>query len=85
MMKKRRSTMMQFIMVASVYLLLFDPLAHGDELARVSLDNASSLGTEISTDASVKKEGNVERENPTPALLGLLSLGVMPGVQGRAG
>jgi hypothetical protein len=45
--------------VASILLLfLLVPLAQGNELRKLSLDDASSLGTIVSTDPTVKKEGN---------------------------
>ena len=45
--------------VASVLLVfLLIPLAEGDELRKLALDDASSLGTTVSTDSTVKQEGN---------------------------
>jgi hypothetical protein len=39
-------------------LLLLNPLAQGNELRKLTLDDASSLGTTVSTDPTVKQEGN---------------------------
>ena len=42
----------------SLLLLLLNPLAQGDELSKLALDEASSLGTTVSTDLTIKQEGN---------------------------
>lgn len=42
----------------SLILLLRIPLAQADELRKLSLDDASSLGTTVSTDLTTKQEGN---------------------------
>ena len=47
----------QICAASSLLLLLLDPLAHGNELSKLTLDDASSLGTTISTDTTTKKEG----------------------------
>lgn len=39
-------------------LLLLMPSAQGNELRNLTLDNASTLGTTVSTDVTVKHEGN---------------------------
>ena len=41
-----------------ISLLLLNPLAHGDELQKLALDDAASLGTSVSTDFRIKQEGN---------------------------
>jgi len=43
---------------SSLILLSQIPLAQGDELRRLALDEASSLGTTVSTDLTIKQEGN---------------------------
>ena len=43
---------------SSLLLLMLNPLAQGNELSKLTLDDASSLGTTISTDPTVKQEGN---------------------------
>ena len=43
---------------SSLLLLLLNLLAQGDELSKLALDDASSLGTTVSTDPTVKQEGN---------------------------
>ena len=43
--------------IAALVLFLQNPLAQGNELIKLALDNASSLGTTISTDTTVKQEG----------------------------
>lgn len=44
--------------IASLVLFLRNPLAHGNEIIKLALDNASLLGTTVSTDPTVKQEGN---------------------------
>jgi hypothetical protein len=41
-----------------VLFLLLTPLAQGDELRKLALDDASSLATTVSTDLTIKQEGN---------------------------
>lgn len=48
----------QICAASSLILLLLDPLAQGNELTKLALDDASSLGTTVSTDPTVKQEGN---------------------------
>ena len=48
----------QICTASSLLLLLLNPLAQGNELRKLTLDDASSLGTTISTDPTVKQEGN---------------------------
>ena len=45
---------------STCFLLLFllNPLARGNELMKLDLDDASSLGTTVSGDPTVKQEGN---------------------------
>ena len=45
---------------STCFLLLFllNPLARGNELMKLDLDDASSLGTTVSRDPKVKQEGN---------------------------
>lgn len=43
---------------SSLLLLLLNPLALGDELGKLALDDASALGTTVSTDSTIKQEGN---------------------------
>lgn len=64
--------------LALLLLLLFIviPLAEGEELRKLSLDNASSLGTKVSTDLVVKKEGKgsikISTLGPTNICLGVV-------------
>ena len=44
--------------IVSLILFLRNPLAQGNELIKLALDDASSLGTTVSTDNTVKQEGN---------------------------
>ena len=48
----------QICAASSLLLLMLNPLAQGNELSKLTLDDASSLGTTISTDPTVKQEGN---------------------------
>ena len=48
----------QIFAASSLLLFLLNPLAQGDELRKLALDDASSLGTTVSTDPMVKQEGN---------------------------
>ena len=48
----------QFCAASSILLLCLNPLAQGNELSKLTLDDASSLGTTVSTDPTVKQEGN---------------------------
>jgi hypothetical protein len=48
----------QICVASSLLWLLLIPLAQGNELSKLALDDASSLGTTISTDSTVKQEGN---------------------------
>jgi hypothetical protein len=43
---------------SSLILLSQIPLAQADELRKLTLDEASSLGTTVSTDLTIKQEGN---------------------------
>jgi len=58
-MRKRRFFCVIHI-CSAFFLLLFllNPKAQANELRRIALDDASSLGTTISTDPTVKQEGN---------------------------
>lgn len=55
--KKGLFYVIQICAVFSLLLLLVNPLAQGNELSRMPLDDASSLGTTVSTDSTVKQEG----------------------------
>ena len=58
-MKKRRlNYAIQVLAASSLLFFLLNPLAQAGELGKLSLDNALSLGTTVSTDAAVKQEGN---------------------------
>ncbi len=48
----------QVCVASAVLFLLLTPLARGDELRKLALDDASSLGTTVSTDPTIKQEGN---------------------------
>ena len=48
----------QICAASSLILLLLNPLAQGNELTKLALDDAPSLGTTVSTDPTVKQEGN---------------------------
>ena len=49
---------MQICAVSSLLLFLLNPLAQANELRKLALDDASSLATTVSTDPTVKQEGN---------------------------
>ena len=48
----------QICAASSLLLFLLNPLAQANELRKLALDDASSLGTTVSTDPTVKQEGN---------------------------
>lgn len=48
----------QIFAASSLFLFLLNPLAQGNELSRMTLDDAGSLGTTVSADPTVKQEGN---------------------------
>jgi hypothetical protein len=48
----------QICAASALLLFLLKPIAHGTELRKLALDDASSLGTTVSTDPAVKQEGN---------------------------
>ena len=55
--KKGIFYVIQTCAVFSLLLLLLNSLAQGKELRWMSLDDAASLGTTVSTDSTVKQEG----------------------------
>jgi hypothetical protein len=48
---------LQICGAVSLLLFLLNPSAQGNELGRMAIDDASSLGTTVSTDSTVKQEG----------------------------
>ena len=48
----------QVFAAAALLFFLLNPLAQASELSKLTLDDASSLGTTVSTDSTVKQEGN---------------------------
>lgn len=48
----------QIYAASSLLLLLLNPPAQGNELSKLDLDDASLLGTTVSTDSTVKQEGS---------------------------
>ena len=48
----------QVFAAVSLLFFLLNPLAQASELSKLNLDDASSLGTTVSTDSKVKQEGN---------------------------
>jgi hypothetical protein len=56
---RKRCSLFAIQICAISFLLFFslNPVARGAELSKLALDDASSLGTTISTDAAVKQEG----------------------------
>jgi hypothetical protein len=74
-MKKRRSPYaIEICTVFALLLLLLNSQALGDELGKLALDEASSLGTTVSTDFTIKQEGNgsirISTKWPTTICLG---------------
>ncbi len=80
---RRRSLLhaIQVCAASSLFLLLLATLAQGNELRKLALDDASSLGTTVSTDLTIKQEGNgsirISTAWPTTICLGeILELNV---------
>lgn len=79
--KTRSNCVVNVCMVVALLFVLSTPSAQAAELKKLSLDNATTLGTTITTDTKVKSEGNgsirISTLWPTTICLGEVSgLGV---------